>query len=460
MSDLVEVQSGTFSDSGDDTSTPTPFTADDSRPITPELQDLLLADVHVDDDGVPLPQPQLPTHRDAIYQQERYTATTDAGHWFLLSEALTNVLQSHLERVQASDAILDEKNNQDGLTRTDLILQLGEMLSVPLPMTSSYKPADLASLLIPRAQLPNMRMHDPFLALGSKTAIPSVDDVNSSTRLVDIHLPFCGFVLSLQQEFVDLINEDPPLQPAWSLATVKCQWLVFEDSQGAKLYHQRNWRYLSENIIPFAESDVNSRSTTQLYENRVMRRIASWGTDCHVYRSWEMVPLVRYAGYCAGEAIIVTANVGKLVLKLSIASKTETEVDLDALESFVVHLKQRGREWSDRVNIVQELEHVPFNIQLFRQQMFDAWKARAVELSKANTMPVSREQEACYSCARALDKPLLCSGCRSVAYCSPSCQKKHWRQEHKHVCSKELLLLSSLPGKYYKACVADPDSNS
>ena len=39
-----------------------------------------------------------------------------------------------------------------------------------------------------------------------------------------------------------------------------------------------------------------------------------------------MVPLVRYAGYCAGEALIVTANVGKLVLKLSIASKTDTEV--------------------------------------------------------------------------------------------------------------------------------------
>jgi hypothetical protein len=45
----------------------------------------------------------------------------------------------------------------------------------------------------------------------------------------------------------------------------------------------------------------------------------------------------------------------------------------------------------------------------------EAWQIRATELSKANTMPVSRQRDSCFFCGRELSKPLLCSGCRSVA---------------------------------------------
>jgi hypothetical protein len=33
----------------------------------------------------------------------------------------------------------------------------------------------------------------------------------------------------------------------------------------------------------------------------------------------------------------------------------------------------------------------------------------------------------CAQCGVLLKKPQECSACRSVAYCSPQCQKKHWK---------------------------------
>ena len=36
-----------------------------------------------------------------------------------------------------------------------------------------------------------------------------------------------------------------------------------------------------------------------------------------------------------------------------------------------------------------------------------------------------------------MEEIFLCSGCRSTRYCSESCQKEHWANEHKHKC-KEL----------------------
>eukprot|EP01097_Dermamoeba_algensis_P008921 TRINITY_DN6139_c0_g1_i1.p1 TRINITY_DN6139_c0_g1~~TRINITY_DN6139_c0_g1_i1.p1 ORF type:complete len:605 (-),score=101.64 TRINITY_DN6139_c0_g1_i1:324-2138(-) len=42
----------------------------------------------------------------------------------------------------------------------------------------------------------------------------------------------------------------------------------------------------------------------------------------------------------------------------------------------------------------------------------------------------------CWYCNQVLLKPLQCSGCLCVVYCSKACQAQHWKEEHKFVCLK------------------------
>lgn len=52
----------------------------------------------------------------------------------------------------------------------------------------------------------------------------------------------------------------------------------------------------------------------------------------------------------------------------------------------------------------------------------------------------------CFSCHKRLNKPLLCSSCRSAVYCNKSCQREHWKREHKSWCkwvTKELPVASA-----------------
>ena len=48
-------------------------------------------------------------------------------------------------------------------------------------------------------------------------------------------------------------------------------------------------------------------------------------------------------------------------------------------------------------------------------------------------MRVSKNVKTCAVCNAALAKPKFCSRCKEVAYCSPICQKKHWKT-HKKEC--------------------------
>ena len=43
----------------------------------------------------------------------------------------------------------------------------------------------------------------------------------------------------------------------------------------------------------------------------------------------------------------------------------------------------------------------------------------------------------CEKSADELDEPLrTCSQCHEAKYCSPKCQKSHWKAEHKYTCGK------------------------
>ena len=43
----------------------------------------------------------------------------------------------------------------------------------------------------------------------------------------------------------------------------------------------------------------------------------------------------------------------------------------------------------------------------------------------------------CTNCQKKFNRKLsLCSRCKTVSYCSPSCQKEDWKKSHRHVCKK------------------------
>ena len=42
----------------------------------------------------------------------------------------------------------------------------------------------------------------------------------------------------------------------------------------------------------------------------------------------------------------------------------------------------------------------------------------------------------CSGCEGVFDSLLVCSGCRTVQYCSKECQRMHWRAQHKKDCDR------------------------
>jgi hypothetical protein len=43
--------------------------------------------------------------------------------------------------------------------------------------------------------------------------------------------------------------------------------------------------------------------------------------------------------------------------------------------------------------------------------------------------------ENCFKISQGVEPLKGCSVCRAVAYCSPDCQKEHWKKQHKYDCS-------------------------
>lgn len=61
----------------------------------------------------------------------------------------------------------------------------------------------------------------------------------------------------------------------------------------------------------------------------------------------------------------------------------------------------------------------------------------AIIISAANTVYgyTGMHLYRCWQCRRVLLKPLQCGKCKSVAYCSELCQRKHW-MSHRQVCTE------------------------
>lgn len=55
----------------------------------------------------------------------------------------------------------------------------------------------------------------------------------------------------------------------------------------------------------------------------------------------------------------------------------------------------------------------------------------------------------CPVCKKTASK--ICSGCRSVSYCSVEHQKQHWKKEHKHSCRMWAVKTNDVMGRYVVA---------
>ena len=87
---------------------------------------------------------------------------------------------------------------------------------------------------------------------------------------------------------------------------------------------------------------------------------------------------------------------------------------------------------------------------LTQQEIEKFKKAHEEEFEKNNTSPpleqrahllaitafqLKKTDRSCTKCLKKNDKKLLmCSGCKSVFYCSIDCQRTHWKAEHKKMC--------------------------
>merc|ERR1712034_61032 len=79
------------------------------------------------------------------------------------------------------------------------------------------------------------------------------------------------------------------------------------------------------------------------------------------------------------------------------------------------------------------------------------WKKKLKNMNQcaqiSTNVPVRTEEKcANFQCEKIESCPrefLVCSGCDVARYCSPNCQKKHWKNGHEHQC---------LPQKHLKKC--------
>lgn len=56
-------------------------------------------------------------------------------------------------------------------------------------------------------------------------------------------------------------------------------------------------------------------------------------------------------------------------------------------------------------------------------------------LNKTGDKITSEKYRTCFTCQKQSDACKVCSGCKSIRYCSTECQSKDWK-EHKKVCGK------------------------
>ena len=51
---------------------------------------------------------------------------------------------------------------------------------------------------------------------------------------------------------------------------------------------------------------------------------------------------------------------------------------------------------------------------------------------------ITRDSRRCNNCLKIGTKLQVCGRCKNVRYCNKSCQKTHWKEEHKLSCGKTL----------------------
>ncbi|EDQ87764.1 uncharacterized protein MONBRDRAFT_26883 [Monosiga brevicollis MX1] len=253
---------------------------------TPDLADLLreaeledrlraAADVHVDLEGRPKPLPAVPDTRPRLSADELehggaradgagFVVESTAARFWALDEALLNVLQHHVERVQASDAVsaapVEQNPTAPEVPRSTqhkaILLQLGDALDMGIIPDGQVQLAasDIGNTLLRPGDMPSsFTLHNPLLRLGAKNmfAVPKPEPACSG-RAENIHA---------------LINVNCTICSA--------HWYLFENSKGATTYAQRAWRYLSENALPFIGGCRDAHTHTQLLREPTIMHIAS-----------------------------------------------------------------------------------------------------------------------------------------------------------------------------------------
>ncbi|EGD81806.1 hypothetical protein PTSG_02518 [Salpingoeca rosetta] len=401
---------------------------------TPELDELVrqdMARVRVDSNGNPIPLPPLPSDETPILH-ERVPAVRQGASsqhpaltpYVSLEHAVSNLYGTMLASAQEADAFSDKQDPNVLLSH----MSDGVTFPYELPARDSTPATDLCRLVLLPSDFESLEAEPMVFFLGYR-------DWQQPDQHVDIHLPFCGLVTQVRCTFKDLLQAET--SPQWLTA----EWAVFEDRRGAQQYYKRAWRTLSNN--PPVDPDDDTPGSANAYNHFTFPPADPFvaGEQCRVFQCSSPVSLRSLGRVVFNAVIIVNVQVENVVLKLYCADITASCDELRThVEPIVQTAAQRMRIWARDTSIARSLKAVPPYIQLHRQQLFAAWQ-ELVEKWNSTTFrskfPIAsaRDAHVCAHCKRTLSRPLVCSGCREVAYCSGGCQRRHWAV-HKQSCTR------------------------
>ncbi|CAJ1403949.1 unnamed protein product [Effrenium voratum] len=104
----------------------------------------------------------------------------------------------------------------------------------------------------------------------------------------------------------------------------------------------------------------------------------------------------------------------------AVAAKASEKASERKGEDLLAKIKAQGRKATP-----EELEEL-------LESKRAAWRASAPSVASA-----ASGASACAGCGGKQPRPFQCGTCKTVRYCSPECQKSHWK-EHKRRCRKRV----------------------